>query len=148
MIVDLCPQFLYFILDYSFLFFNRVGVGPSILSNFTNSSPSFCGMCDSRHISKPSEVWCRECEEGLCTECTEYHSSVKLSRGLTELELVPLFCLILPIVSIISLIKCSVSWNILDVFTFFIISSMIATFLHSLWSFRIQIYEVHSNQCD
>ena len=45
------------------------------------SSPSFCGMCDSRHISKPSEVWCRECEEGLCTECIEYHSSVKLSRG-------------------------------------------------------------------
>ena len=45
-----------------------------------SSSPSLCGMCDSRHISKPSEVWCRECEEGLCTECIEYHSSVKLSR--------------------------------------------------------------------
>ena len=48
-----------------------------------SSSPSFCGMCDNRHISKPSEAWCRECEEGLCTECTEYHSSVKLSRSHT-----------------------------------------------------------------
>ena len=50
-----------------------------------SSYPSFCGMCDNRHISKPSEVWCRECEEGLCTECTEYHSSVKLSRGHTTI---------------------------------------------------------------
>ena len=52
-----------------------------------SSSPSFCGMCDNRHISKPSEVWCRECEEGLCTECTEYHSSGKLSRGHTTIPI-------------------------------------------------------------
>ena len=52
-----------------------------------SSSPSFCGMCDNRHISKPSKVWCRECEEGLCTECTEYHSSVKLSRGHTTIPI-------------------------------------------------------------
>ena len=52
-----------------------------------SSSPSLCGMCDSRHISKPSEVWCRECEEGLCTECIEYHSSVKLSRSHTTIPI-------------------------------------------------------------
>ena len=52
-----------------------------------SSSPSFCGMCDNRHISKPSEVWCRECEEGLCTECIEYHSSGKLSRGHTTIPI-------------------------------------------------------------
>ena len=52
-----------------------------------STSPSFCGMCDNRHISKPSEVWCRECEEGLCTECTEYHSSMKLSRGHTTIPI-------------------------------------------------------------
>jgi len=46
-----------------------------------SSSPSFCGMCDNRHISKPSDIWCRDCEEGLCTKCTEYHSSVKISRN-------------------------------------------------------------------
>ena len=52
-----------------------------------SSSPSFCGMCDNRHISKPSKVWCRDCKEGLCTECTEYHSSVKLSRGHTTIPI-------------------------------------------------------------
>ena len=52
-----------------------------------SSSPAFCGMCENRHISKPSEVWCRECEEGLCTECIEYHSSWKLSRGHTTIPI-------------------------------------------------------------
>ena len=49
--------------------------------NIMSSSPSFCGICDIRHISKPSEVWCPDCEEGLCAECIEHHSLVKLSRG-------------------------------------------------------------------
>ena len=52
-----------------------------------SSSPAFCGMCDNRHISKPSNVWCRECEEGLCAECIEYHSSGKLSRGHTTVPM-------------------------------------------------------------
>ena len=52
-----------------------------------SSSPAFCGMCDNRHISKPSKVWCRECEEGLCAECIEYHSSGKLSRGHTTVPI-------------------------------------------------------------
>jgi hypothetical protein len=47
---------------------------------------------------------------------------------------------------IISLIQCSVSVNIVDVFTFFIISSMIATFLQSLWFFTIQIPQ-HGHSC-
>jgi hypothetical protein len=34
--------------------------------NSMSSSPSVCGICDIRHISKPSEVWCPDCEEGLC----------------------------------------------------------------------------------
>ena len=52
-----------------------------------STSPSFCGMCDNRHISKPSEVWCRDCEEGFCTECIEYHSSWKLLRGHTTIPI-------------------------------------------------------------
>jgi len=52
-----------------------------------SSSPSLCGMCDDRHISKPSEVWCGDCEEGLCTECIEYHSSGKRSRGHTTIPI-------------------------------------------------------------
>ena len=52
-----------------------------------SSSPSFCGICDIRHISKPSKIWCLDCEEGLCAECIEYHSSVKPSRGHTTLPI-------------------------------------------------------------
>ena len=46
-----------------------------------SSSPSFCGICDIRHISKPSEVWCPDCDEGLCTECLDHHSFAKPSRN-------------------------------------------------------------------
>ena len=46
-----------------------------------STSPSFCGICDIHHSYKPSEVWCPYCEEGLCAECIEHHSLVKLSRG-------------------------------------------------------------------
>ena len=52
-----------------------------------STSPSFCRMCDNRHISKSSEVWCRDCEEGLCTECIEYHSLGKLSRSHTTIPI-------------------------------------------------------------
>jgi len=63
-----------------------------------SSSPSFCGICDIRHISKLSEVWCPVCEEGLCAECIEYHSLVKLSRGhitipISEYQKLPSFVL-------------------------------------------------------
>ena len=52
-----------------------------------SSSPSFCGICENRHISKPSDAWCRECEEVLCTECIENHCSWKLSRGHTTIPI-------------------------------------------------------------
>ena len=55
--------------------------------NIMSSSPSFCGICDIRHISKPSEVWCPDCEEGLCAECIEYHGLVKLSRDHTTIPI-------------------------------------------------------------
>jgi hypothetical protein len=50
-------------------------------------SPSFCGICDIRHISKPSEVWCPQCEEGLCTECIEHHSLAKPCRNHTTIPI-------------------------------------------------------------
>jgi DNA-binding beta-propeller fold protein YncE len=52
-----------------------------------SSSPSFCGICDIRHISKPSEVWCPDCEEGLCTQCIEHHSLAKPSRNHTTIPI-------------------------------------------------------------
>jgi hypothetical protein len=32
-------------------------------------------------------VWCPDCEEGLCAQCIEYHSLVKLSRGHTTIPI-------------------------------------------------------------
>ena len=52
-----------------------------------SSSPYFCGICDIRQISKPSEVWCPDYEEGICAECIEYHSLVKRSRGHTTIPI-------------------------------------------------------------
>ncbi|CAC5369977.1 unnamed protein product [Mytilus coruscus] len=40
-----------------------------------------CGICDSRHISKPSTAWCFECNEGLCEECKEHHILNKASKS-------------------------------------------------------------------
>ncbi|CAC5420458.1 unnamed protein product [Mytilus coruscus] len=42
---------------------------------------SICGVCDSRQITKPSEVWCSECDEGLCGECQEHHAVSKATRN-------------------------------------------------------------------
>ena len=52
-----------------------------------SSSPSFCGICDIRHMSKPSEVWCPDCDEGLCTECLDHHRLAKPSRKHTTIPI-------------------------------------------------------------
>ena len=52
-----------------------------------SSSPSSWGMCDNLHISKPSEVWCSDCEECLCTECLEQHSLAKPCRNHTTIPI-------------------------------------------------------------
>ncbi|XP_071121088.1 uncharacterized protein [Mytilus edulis] len=58
------------------------------------SNWSVCGICDYRHITKPSNVWCSECDEGLCEECKEHHSISKGSRNhdvvsITEYQKLP-----------------------------------------------------------
>lgn len=42
---------------------------------------TICDICDFRQITKPSVVWCSECDEGLCRECTEHHRISKATRG-------------------------------------------------------------------
>ncbi|XP_071121446.1 uncharacterized protein [Mytilus edulis] len=44
------------------------------------SNWAICGICDFRHVTKPSVVWCSECDEGLCDDCKEHHSISKSSR--------------------------------------------------------------------
>ena len=39
-----------------------------------------CNVCNVRHITKSSAVWCCECDEGFCTDCKEYHSLTKATR--------------------------------------------------------------------
>ncbi|CAG2251390.1 unnamed protein product [Mytilus edulis] len=45
------------------------------------SNWSICGVCDNRQITKPSVVWCSECDEGLCGDCREHHSISRASRN-------------------------------------------------------------------
>ena len=52
-----------------------------------SSSPSFCGICDIRHISKPSDVWCPDCNEGLCAECLDNHILAKPCRNHTTIPI-------------------------------------------------------------
>ncbi|CAG2230462.1 unnamed protein product [Mytilus edulis] len=44
------------------------------------SSIPFCGVCEQSNITKPSIIWCFECDEGLCSECKDHHSRSKGTR--------------------------------------------------------------------
>ena len=62
------------------------------------SSPSTCSICDVRHISNPSAVWCPECDQGLCIDCTQHHSLSNSSRNhstipISEYQKLPSFVL-------------------------------------------------------
>ncbi|XP_052066873.1 uncharacterized protein LOC127706348 [Mytilus californianus] len=41
----------------------------------------FCDICDHRHVTKPSTVWCLECEQAFCDDCNEYHGFSRLSQN-------------------------------------------------------------------
>lgn len=45
------------------------------------SAAHICGVCDFRHVTKPSVVWCPECDEGFCSDCEEHHSFAKATRN-------------------------------------------------------------------
>ncbi|XP_063400050.1 E3 ubiquitin/ISG15 ligase TRIM25-like [Mytilus trossulus] len=58
------------------------------------SESTACGICVSRHITKPSTAWCFECNEGLCEECKEHHTLNKASKShgiipVTEFQKLP-----------------------------------------------------------
>ena len=37
------------------------------------SSSPICGICVSSHVYKPAKVWCSECDQVLCVDCTQHH---------------------------------------------------------------------------
>ena len=66
--------------------------------NIMTSSPSTCGICDVRHIAKPSDDWCSECDQGLCIDCKGYHNLSNASRNhstipISEYQKLPSFVL-------------------------------------------------------
>ncbi|CAG2255306.1 unnamed protein product [Mytilus edulis] len=44
------------------------------------SAAHICGICDLRHVTKPTVSWCSECDEGFCSDCVEHHSLAKATR--------------------------------------------------------------------
>ena len=44
------------------------------------ATATICDPCQSRNIVNTSVSWCMECEEELCSECTEYHTNLKMAR--------------------------------------------------------------------
>ncbi|XP_076076632.1 uncharacterized protein LOC143047448 [Mytilus galloprovincialis] len=40
-----------------------------------------CGICENLQITKPSVVWCSECDEGLCGDCKKHHVVSKASKN-------------------------------------------------------------------
>lgn len=52
----------------------------SLISPIMASTANFSGICDLRHMKKPSVSWCIECDEGFCSDCGEHHNLAKASR--------------------------------------------------------------------
>ena len=45
------------------------------------ATATICNPCQSRNIVNTSVSWCMECEEELCSECSEYHTNLKMARN-------------------------------------------------------------------
>ncbi|CAG2208709.1 unnamed protein product [Mytilus edulis] len=58
----------------------------AILFCIMETSSSRCSVCNLRHISKPSAVWCTECDEGLCDSCQEHHKYLKLPSDVVNIS--------------------------------------------------------------
>ncbi|CAC5410602.1 unnamed protein product [Mytilus coruscus] len=56
-------------------------------SEIMASASNLCGICDLRHITKPSVSWCPECDEGFCSGCEEHHSLAKATRHHKTLQI-------------------------------------------------------------
>ncbi|XP_052066381.1 uncharacterized protein LOC127706030 [Mytilus californianus] len=52
---------------------------------------NFCEPCTARGMTSTAFQWCTECEEALCSECTEAHKVQKMSRNhhLVEIGKIP-----------------------------------------------------------
>ncbi|XP_063400761.1 uncharacterized protein LOC134685195 [Mytilus trossulus] len=39
-----------------------------------------CSVCEYQHVFKPACIWCSDCDEGLCIDCSKYHGISKSTR--------------------------------------------------------------------
>ncbi|XP_071121274.1 uncharacterized protein [Mytilus edulis] len=44
------------------------------------SSVQPCGVCEYQHVFKPAYIWCPDCDEGLCIDCSKHHGISKSTR--------------------------------------------------------------------
>ncbi|CAG2232721.1 unnamed protein product [Mytilus edulis] len=44
------------------------------------SSVQPCGVCEYQHVFKPAYIWCSDCDEGLCIDCSKHHGISKSTR--------------------------------------------------------------------
>ncbi|XP_071121276.1 uncharacterized protein [Mytilus edulis] len=45
----------------------------------TSSEPS-CAVCEFQHVLKSASIWCSDCDEGLCIDCSKHHGISKATR--------------------------------------------------------------------
>ncbi|XP_063398142.1 uncharacterized protein LOC134683045 [Mytilus trossulus] len=44
------------------------------------SSVQPCGVCEYQNVFKPAYIWCPDCDEGLCIDCSKHHGISKSTR--------------------------------------------------------------------
>lgn len=44
------------------------------------SSVPSCGVCQYQHVFKTASIWCSDCDEGLCIDCSKHHGISKGTR--------------------------------------------------------------------
>ncbi|CAC5418882.1 unnamed protein product [Mytilus coruscus] len=45
-----------------------------------SSKPIICGPCQEGKVNTKADIWCYNCNEGLCSTCSGHHKRSKLSR--------------------------------------------------------------------
>ncbi|XP_071123314.1 transcription intermediary factor 1-beta-like [Mytilus edulis] len=60
-----------------------------------SSEPS-CDVCEFQHVLKSASIWCSDCDEGLCIDCSKHHGISKATRKhvtipISEYKLLPTY---------------------------------------------------------
>ena len=72
-----------------------------------------CDPCDRKNINKSAVVWCPGCQEGMCSDCLENHSSFKLLKDHDTID-INVYLEIEPFISLEE--KCSLHDALFDTF--------------------------------